>query len=151
MKKILVLISVALLFGALALTSCNKTQKEDPTDVLFEVADITATTATVNISITGAKPMMLRYTAPVALESIDFNPDDQTALAEYGSKGTAIGLPYVDKISNLSPVTEYIAVAVAYDEAFQAVCVKYFTFTTATPENAIGDEAGAGEIGNERW
>lgn len=151
MKRFLVLSSIALLFGAFALTSCNKTQKEDPTEVLIEVTDITATTATVNVAVTGAAPQMVRYIAPVSVESLDFDPEDDAALSEYVSKGTAIGLPYVDKVTGLAPVTEYVTAAVAFDANFKIVCVEAFTFTTATPENAIGDEAGAGTIGNERW
>ena len=151
MKRFLALTSLALLFGAFALTSCNKTQKEASTEVLIEVTDITATTATVSVAVTGATPQMVRYIAPVALESIDFDPEDDAALTEYVSKGTAIGLPYVDRITELSPVTEYVTAAVAFDSNFKVVCVESFTFTTATPDNSIGDEAGAGTIGNECW
>lgn len=151
MKRFFALSIVAMLFGAFAMTSCNKAQKEDPTEVTVTVADVTAAGATVNVSVTGAAPQMVRFIAPVAVETLDFDITDAAEVAKYASKGEAIGTPYSSAVKELSPVTEYFTAAVAFDANFQVVSTSSATFTTLAPDNAIGENNGAGEIKNDSW
>ena len=151
MKRFFFLSMLAVFFGTFALTSCKKEQKEEPTAVAVEATEITATTATVNVSVTGAAPQMVRLAAPVPVETLGFDVEDAAAVAEYASKGTAVSTPYSSKVTDLSPATEYFTAAVAFDSGFKVVSTSSIVFTTAVPDNAIGDNAGAGEITNDRW
>ncbi|GEM_PF-3231134 len=151
MKRFVFLSMLAMFLGTFALTSCKKEQKEDPTVVAVEATEITATTATVTISVTGAVPQMVRFVAPVSVESLGFDVEDAAAVAEYASKGTAVATPYSSKVTELAPATEYFTAAVAFDANFKVVSTSSAVFTTAVPDNAIGDNAGAGEITNDRW
>ncbi len=151
MKRFFFLSMLAMFLGTFALTSCKKEQKEDPTVVTVDVTDITATSATVSVSVAGAAPQMVRFTEPVPVESLDFDVNDQAAVAKYASKGSAVGTPYSSKFTELAPVTEYFTAAVAFDANFTVVSTASKVFTTIVPDNAIGDTAGAGEITNDRW
>ncbi len=151
MKRFFFFSMLAVFFGTFALTSCKKEQKEDPTVVAVEVTEITATTATVNVSVTGAAPQMVRLTAPAPVETLGFDIEDAAAVAEYASKGTAVSTPYSSKVTELAPATEYFTAAVAFDANFKVVSTASAVFSTAVPDNAIGDNAGAGEIVNDRW
>ena len=151
MKRFFVLTMLAMFLGTFALTSCKKEQKEDPTEVVVDIADITAASATINVTVTGAAPQMVRFVAPVAVEALDFDIKDESAVAKYASKGSAVSTPYSSKATELAPASEYFTAAVAFDANFSVVSVSSKTFTTLVPDNAIGDTAGAGEITNDRW
>ena len=153
MKRFFLFLSTAALFlGTLALTSCNKDKQEQPTVISLTAAEITASSAQINVTVTGAEPQMVRLMDPVTLESLgDFDVADLDKVEEYASKGHAIGLPYSSPVNDLAPATEYFTAAVASDANFKVVSVASTVFTTAVPDNAIGENNGAGEVKNERW
>lgn len=152
MKRFLILTSaLALIVGTIASTSCTK-PKEEATAVKVEVTDITATTATVNISVSGKAAQMVRAIKPVSVDAIGINVEDLAAVSSYvGSNGTAVGIPYSSVETGLEAASDYVVAAVAFDENFQVVSTAVQVFSTQLPDNAAGDVAGAGEITNKKW
>lgn len=152
MKRFFLLSMAALFFGTFALTSCNKDKQEKPTEITIEATEITASSAVLNVKVTGEQPSMVRFVSqPVTVESLDFDVTEEAKVVEFASKGGAIGIPYSSPVKDLEPATEYFTAAVAFDANFKLICVKSCTFTTLVPDNAIGEDNGAGEIKNERW
>lgn len=147
MKKIL-LTGILALAVSMIFVSCKKDpQEKEEKGIAIEVTDITATTATINVSCKGATPTLVRLTSVADTETVELNVEDQQAVAKYATdNGEAISLPYSTKAEGLEGAVEYVVAAVAYDASMQLISAKAVKFITAAPDNAIGDESGAGEI-----
>ncbi|MCI2083207.1 MAG: hypothetical protein LKK19_06665 [Bacteroidales bacterium] len=144
-----------ILLIAAVVTSCVEKQKETETSITIDVTDVTASSATLSITQEGAIPQLIRMVDAVSMESLDsadVNVEDESSLSAYlTDKGTAISVPYSATATGLEPYAEYVVGVVCFDADFKVTCVKYATFTTLAPDNAIGDNDGAGSVTENQW
>ena len=139
---------------SLAFFSCGKTDKPTlSTDFTVEVTDITAINARLAIDLTGDKPSLVRYMAPVPEAEVKaaINMEDAEALKAYISKnGTAIELPYSTVLTELTPEMTYLVGIIAIDDQMNVYQYKTATFTmkdlASQFENTLGDPSNAGEL-----
>lgn len=147
MKKIL-LAGFAAIVSLLVLASCNKEPKTPVQPVFsFEVTNITPTSASVSVTIANGTPQLVRITPAAELETVGIDINDPNAVAKYATdNGSAANLPYTRNHTGLQPLTEYVVAAVAFDESMKLVASGAKTFKTLAPDNAIGDDCGAGTV-----
>lgn len=155
MKREIIFGFLAVVLSAAMMISCGKKPHDEPTVVTVDVSAITATGAQIDIAFTGPKPSLCRFIGATSTETVLAavpSLDNQEQLAKYFTdNGTAVSLPYSATASQLEPFSNYVTGVVCYDADMNMICVAYKDFQTLAPDNAIGDDDGAGSVNDNKW
>lgn len=150
MKKILITImSVAAMLLA---GSCQKPSGSTQTTTLkIEFSDIATQTLTVSVTFEGDEPALVRMIPATRLDevmqSVKDIKDEAAAKAYLTKNGLATVLPYKAVTKDLTPDTEYVVGAVAFNDNMDPIAVAMETFRTQVfGSTTVGDASGAGSV-----
>lgn len=129
--KLIIYHLLPLLFAA-----CSELITSGPTSISMETAEVTSSSAVINVLLSGDQPTDCKMTFAFLEE--DINPSDITEEFMYmivQAEGHPIDLPHKEKMDNLTPYQNY-TVLLAWDEG-SAKRAKYVEFKTLAAAGGV--------------